>query len=334
MPSKRTEITEISTGLGLLGFRDVGQALRARPPQLLNVTSSNWDGLDVAYSQGDFASEFESAFSNGAEFLAAPDGLRNRVPLRIEWKGPHPTPGYDQFPADLRVDHVYLISCKYASRILFNPSPSHLFERVLAVRSGGRRVDWFSKAAPEEYQVLYHAVTTALGIPGLPAAVVDLDKPSRAVLKPHLRNGWPPGVEPLYRSFAHRIAAESARVWASNLTTALAREEMLWRLLRFFGAPYFILGTSRSKNMRVRVYTPWDWRQEFELRNFDIAGDRHAGQPIVRWQAEVLERATGQTMVVPGHVEVRWSHGRFQKNPEAKVYLDMPHVDVPGYVAL
>lgn len=35
-----------------------------------------------------------------------------------------------------------------------------------------------------------------------------------------------------------------------------------------------------------------------------------------------------------GHVEIRWSHGRFAQNPEAKVYLDAAHHDVPGYVRL
>jgi hypothetical protein len=35
--------------------------------------------------------------------------------------------------------------------------------------------------------------------------------------------------------------------------------------------------------------------------------------------------------VVEGHVEIRWSHGRFASPPEAKVYLDTPHHQVPGY---
>jgi hypothetical protein len=28
---------------------------------------------------------------------------------------------------------------------------------------------------------------------------------------------------------------------------------------------------------------------------------------------------------------VRWSHGKFAQPPEAKVYLDTPHHQVPGY---
>src|SRR3546814_2508258 len=70
--------------------------------------------------------------------------------------------------------------------------------------------------------------------------------------------------------------------------------------------------------------TPWDWRQAFELKRFDVWGD-DAGQPQVRWQARVRGRAEGEEHVVDGHVQVRWSHGRFGKPPEAKVYLDTPH---------
>ena len=37
---------------------------------------------------------------------------------------------------------------------------------------------------------------------------------------------------------------------------------------------------------------------------------------------------------VQGHVEVRWSHGRFAQPPEAKVYLDTPTDELPGYFPL
>ena len=32
-----------------------------------------------------------------------------------------------------------------------------------------------------------------------------------------------------------------------------------------------------------------------------------------------------------GHIEIRWSHGRFANPPEAKVYLDTPMDELPGY---
>lgn len=47
-----------------------------------------------------------------------------------------------------------------------------------------------------------------------------------------------------------------------------------------------------------------------------------------RWPIAAL--GAGEVEVA-GHVEIRWSHGRFGGHPEAKVYLDTPHAQVPGY---
>jgi hypothetical protein len=110
-------------------------------------------------------------------------------------------------------------------------------------------------------------------------------------------------------------------------------EAVLWRLLRIGSAPYFVLGAQRDRSLRLRVMTPWDWRQAYELKRMDVWGD-DAGQPQVRWQAQIRARDTGEEHSVDGHVEVRWSHGRFGKPPEAKAYLDTPHHRVPGYVTL
>ena len=60
-----------------------------------------------------------------------------------------------------------------------------------------------------------------------------------------------------------------------------------------------------------------------------------SGQPQVNWSASYVERATQHARaIVQGHVEVRWSHGRFAQPPEAKVYLDTPSDELPGYFAL
>ena len=119
MPGSLTEVTEIATALGMLGT-SLDAALSHRPSQLFNVTDSVWDRLVAAYEIGEHEDAFTGAFENGRTFLNAVDGLRGRPPLRVEWKGPHRPPGDDVIPADLRVDHVYLVSCKYLSKVLLN----------------------------------------------------------------------------------------------------------------------------------------------------------------------------------------------------------------------
>ena len=88
-------------------------------------------------------------------------------------------------------------------------------------------------------------------------------------------------------------------------------------------ATYFVLGSDGDRMVRVRVGSPWDWRQAFRLRRFDVEPVA-ARQPLVRWTATVDDREAGCPRSVTGHIEVRWSHGRFAQPPEAKVYLDTP----------
>jgi hypothetical protein len=108
---------------------------------------------------------------------------------------------------------------------------------------------------------------------------------------------------------------------------------MLWRLLRMGSAPYYVLGSSATRSLRLRIATPWDWRQIFILEKFEVFAQA-GGQARVGWLAHVRERSSSQLHEVSGHVEIRWSHGRFKGPPEAKGYLDTGHHLVPGYFPL
>ncbi|MGH9285907.1 MAG: hypothetical protein ACRD0M_09590, partial [Acidimicrobiales bacterium] len=87
MADDLTIVTELATALGMLGHRSVEDALAARPPVLVNLTSLDWDRLDALWAGGSHEAAFGAGFANGAAFLAAPDALRGRIPALIEWKG-------------------------------------------------------------------------------------------------------------------------------------------------------------------------------------------------------------------------------------------------------
>lgn len=336
MPAVRTEITEIVTGLAMLGFRDLDEALMVRPLSVVNLTTEHYERLNSARRAGDHQREFETAWANGRLFARADDGLRGRPPWAVEWKGPHKPPGYEQVPADLRIDHVYLVSCKYGSSILHNVSPSHLFDRALAERRVERGSDWFLTTAPEAYQEFYEACLVDTEVVGLPASVAELDKPDRLRLKAALpkRGRLPDKSQRAYEQFSMAVAMASAERWRRGLSSARAREAMVWRLLRLQAAPYFVLGaTTAGEPLRYRVGTPWDFRSRFEVKTFDAWPDG-VGQPMVRWRAEVHDRVEDERHAVEGHVEIRWTHGRFSGAPEAKVHLDTHPHEVPGYFPL
>ena len=235
-------------------------------------------------------------------------------------------------PADLRIDHVYLVSCKYLSKILHNPSPARLVDGLLSHAPVDDRRDWYERVAPTEHQALYEVCRAEVDVTDLPDRVADLDPDQRRRLAAALRGDWPDAAGDAYRALCTAVGDATAAAWRSSLVGAHA-DELLWRLLRIGSTPYFVLGSDRRGSMRLRISTPWDWRQRYRLRSFDIE-PQAGGQPRVGWSASVDDRETGALCTVAGHVEVRWSHGRFGQRPEAKVYLDTRHEDVPGYLPL
>ena len=415
MPSDRTTVTEVGTALGMLGLAGVDEAVHSRTPVMRSLSPETWDRLASLRAGGAFDTEFHAAWENGRAFLAAADGLRGRLPWVVEWKGTGRAPGDEVAPVDLRVDHVYLVSCKYLSDILFNVSPSHIFDYLLLTgqsRSarGARDLlpgggDWYAQVAPVEYQALYELVrltvlsggdvvpnsppdaparhgpvrsavaagraATAVSLPGLevdagaeaepgangtgphgargsgsgpgtppamlrslPARATDLSADQRDALGQWLRSGWPPRAKALYEELSRAVARASVRRWEAAMDVAGGTgETMLWRLLRMGSAPYFVLGSSAARSLRLRIATSWDWRQRFRLHSIAMT-PQQAGQPRVGWEALVRDRVTDDVSEISGHIEVRWSHGRFGGLPEAKGYLDTPHHLVPGYFAL
>lgn len=333
MPALRTELTEIITGLGMLSEATPEEAVQNRPSVIRNVEARHWERLADALKDSNYRREINSAWENGRAFFHAKNGLRERRPLIIEWKGPHHPPGYDFLPADLRIDHVFLVSCKYLSRILANVAPAHLFHRALAIRDSRSDTDWFMLVAEKEYRQFYASVRTALPSAGLPANMDNLSQNDRQKIKKECARTWPGDLGAAYRVFSEAVSRESARIWNEAVSTRRERELLLWRILRFNPAPYFILGSTRSSWLRLRVATPWDWQQQFSLQDFVIEAE-HSSQPRIRWIAQVFDRNSALTILVQGHVEIRWSHGRFCGFPEAKIYLDSSHNDVPGYFPL
>jgi hypothetical protein len=169
---------------------------------------------------------------------------------------------------------------------------------------------------------------------GLPQLAGDLTSAQRDALGKWLRPGWPPGVKDLYVALSDAVARASVRRWEAAMDRGGGKgEAMLWRLLRIGSAPYFVLGSSAERSLRLRIATSWDWRQHFALGSISLEPQR-GGQPRVGWHAVVRDRTSAETCEVTGHIEVRWSHGRFGGPPEAKGYIDTHHHLVPGYFAL
>ncbi len=334
MPDDRTIATELGTALGTLPYPDPASALSSRPDQL-HVGAADWDHLEGVHRSGRYANELATAFANGRALLEAADGLRHRTPLTIEWTGGRRPPGDEVAPIDLRIDHVYLVSCKYESDILANASPGRLFEGLLATQGGWDRGDWYDAVAPDQLAALYRACLAATGLSGYPPSPSACSRDQLGTLRRALSGRAYPDAasRSAYADLCRTVSEASARRWTDQMAASgVGAEGMLWRLLRIGSAPYFVLGNDRRSGapVRYRIASPWDWRALFELEEFTVTPSE-AGQPRVDWACTYRSREGGNTSIVAGHVEIRWSHGRFAQPPEAKVYLDTPMAVLPGY---
>lgn len=332
--SDKTRLTEIMTGLGMLGDADFRDTLPVRPPELQHVDDATWQQVIEDWASDELSTVADAAFANGAYFLGAADALRGRRPRMVEWVGPRRSPGDEVAPIDLRIDHVYLVSCKYLSSITVNASPAHAFDRLLAGGHGHRSADWYGVVATTEHQQLWASCRAWLGDTDLPLSVDELTKDQRrATAKALAFRSWPVELRATHRSFCAAVAERSATRWRAAIDAAGANtaEALVWRLLRIGSAPYFVLGVHGRDALRLRVASPWDWRQVFEFRHLDVQPALEKGQPTVQWTATVRQRGPRIEQTIEGHVEIRWSHGRFCGPPEAKVYLDTPFAQVPGY---
>jgi hypothetical protein len=333
VPDDRTTVTELATALGTLGEGDLTRTL-ARRPGALDIPGAQWDALAALARSGRFDAEFATAFANGRAFLDAEDALRGRPPRLVEWTGGRRPPGDEIAPVDLRIDHVYLISCKYLSRNIANPSPARLFDGLLATSGPWDTTDWYAAVAPDEHRALYDACRRATALTALPDDPTALSTDERRALRRALPpRTFPAEAQDPYRRLCARVSEVSAARWRANVEHQRAAERMVWRLLRIGNAAYFLLGADPHRSLRLRVASPWDWRRLYKLLSLDIDA-ASSGQPQVNWRATYVDLVADAQRVVQGHVEVRWSHGRFVQPPEAKVYIDTPSDELPGYFPL
>jgi hypothetical protein len=271
------------------------------------------------------------AIDNGRSFrLAVLDG---RAPSRVEWVGGAQAVWTSDVPRDLTVDRVYFIQAKYDSTCVLNTAPGTMIDELLADDGSPGRPSWFEEVAPRQLQAYYRAVRGHHDLAELPVDGRDLTADHRRVLKDVMRT-QPAGSaeDAAYEELCREVSEQTARRWRRRLQAATARQqsEMLFRMLRIAGGPYWLLGTKGSQAVRLAVDDTRAWRQQFELRRF-VVSDAHAGQPQVDWRAEVVALATGDRRFVDGSCELRWSHGKLQGHPECKVQVTTPLAELPGY---
>jgi len=193
---------------------------------------------------------------------------------------------------------------------------------------------WFDSVALEQYQVYFLAVRSHYGLNGISSDVTKLDAEDRLILKQALPRQMSDELSGEQAVFCQAMATASVERWRKSVTSQRQRQEFALSLLRIPQAIYFLLGVDGPTSLRFKVASRWDWAKQYEVRELNMSARHGAMQPTVDWRLVVTDCVSQTNLVVEGHVEVRWSHGRFLGAPEAKVKLDTALRAVPGYIDL
>ena len=323
-----TLISELSTALGMIR-RTLPEAVSHKPSELCDVSDEDWAVLTRLYYENGHDALFSMSFENGRAFAESEIALRHRQPGRIEWLGPRKLVGEHAIPADLRVDDVYLVSCKYNSKNFLNSGPAKLFDHRL--KEAPRSKSWYEDVALDAYQDYYRAVRAHFDLIELPTDVVELTDSDRTVLAEWVPRRLPDELIGEQQAFCQAVSSATAERWAKSLGSVTQRNEFAMSMLRIPQAVYFLLGQSNKLPLRYKVLSRWDWAARFEINDFEITTS-DALQPTVDWTLTTFDDRWGcERVACRDTVEIRWSHGRFDKSPEAKVYLDSPIGETPGY---
>jgi hypothetical protein len=216
---------------------------------------------------------------------------------------------------------------------VLNTSPGSLVDELLVDHTVESRLSWFEEVALGQLQAYYDQVRATIALTDLPVDVRDLDRANKATLKQSMRARRPTaGEDAAYAELCRAVSLETTLRWRHRLEAATLpqRTQMLFRMLRVAGGPYWLLGTKGHAPVQLRVADTRTWREQFELKRFTVV-DAHAGQPQVDWRADVFDRLAGERRAVEGYCEMRWSHGKLQGNPECKVQVTTPLDRLPGY---
>ena len=341
MATDKTRLTELATAVGLVYEPSRNDPLRLDHLRVPGLDAEVWQPAVLpATSVGSPHRELLlRALDNGRAFRRVV--LGGRAPDHVDWVGGARAVWTSDIPRDLTIDGVWFIQAKYDSTCVLNTSPGSLVDDLLVDHTLESRHSWFAEVALYHLQAFYQqvrddhspAVMAASGPDELPDDVRDLDKRAKAILKSAMRGASSsPGHDVAYAELCRAVSLETTLRWRHRLDASSLpqRTQMLFRMLRIAGGPYWLLGTKGHETQRLRVMDTRTWRERFELKRFDVL-DAHAGQPQVNWRAEIRERPTGARHVVDGYCEIRWSHGKLQGNPECKVQVTTSLDAIPGY---
>jgi hypothetical protein len=331
MPTAKTECTELSVAFGLLDLTP------GAPDQIIR------EAFGASLPQPkitQFRSEFRSNQQLYQRLLGVGKRLRNSHPslgnqTNLAWTGPEKQASTASASKDLLVGSIP-ISVKTDSDVVANLSPYNLFENLpRGAAQAANEGNWFLHANPQGFQEVYGFVREQITSPrNLPESIAEFeatatksDRKNLAQAISRLSDRKKERFQELYVSWCRSVAQFSAETFNRNFAKSLAstsKNTVLEHIAKWFfrlnSVEYLLCGIDKREEFAVIIPDITSWKRKWRITNAQASPDLDREQSVVRFTITCHEVATQSNYTYEYHDEIRWSHGKFCGNPEAKLY--------------
>lgn len=344
MPTPKTESTELSVGFGLLNQDPV------------NVSENDLGQLFGSSLSANKFREYKEEFLNQPrlyrQFYQLGIELSSRYPLFnglncITWSGPQQQAATTSASKDLIAANIP-ISVKNESNVVLNPSPYNLFVTIPSGQMPASHAEnWYYTTDQLGIDKLYHFAKEHSGI-ALPDEYLAFEQTIHREQRKEFQRaigqftgGIKTEFKAMYEEMCHHVADISAQKFNDNYLAAAStnrRSSLLENLIKQFfrinSVAYFLVGLDRGKAFALWIPEITTWKKEWRLLEMVARPDLKKNQSVVNIEL-VIERKNPKELITMNYrVEIRWSHGKFCGNPEAKLYKDFAWGDVPFFTRM
>jgi hypothetical protein len=334
MATIRTKTTELSVAFGLLGR----EPSSVRPDEIEFLFDETLDARTFEQVKREYYSKskqrdlYSTLFELGLRARQKYEPFRNV--RQVQWTGPSQQSQIVSSSKDL-VALGIPISIKTDSDVVYNLSPANLFE---AIPQGGLlgsgSENWFLKHAEEELNEAY--MIASRGLPDFPDNVLDFERKAtrsdRSAIQEAIKQLSKDDSKKFLRAYismCHHVSEISAEMFnkafgasISSRSRTAFEDSIVGRFFRIDSTPYILMGTDGPEPMVQLVPDITKWRSETGFVNLEAFPALDRKQCVVEFSFECRDLDSGKIEQYPFHAEIRWSHGRFCGNPEAKLYKD------------
>lgn len=259
----------------------------------------------------------------------------------IKWIGAEKN--YDTVSADFQISN-FRISIKENSNISKNASPSTIFEYITKGFQGqsGIGEDWFIKTAYKELNDYYILCKKELDIQDEYPSIDSYYQNANRVYKKEFarkvstlhnkKEQYNEKIVELYKKFCNQVSNQTALIFNKNIETLKQQKQSMQPILKYFfnldAVPYIIAGTENKKPFAVLLESVNEWQKKYSL--IDVcAKPINSGQPEILLNFLFKERNKNEKYEISLKIEIRWSHGKFCGNPEAKIHKKNSYENLP-----